>query len=88
MTIQTENIILAVNLPRHLRALVRSEQEFEATAGLRVAEGIREQLGSASADFLARLEAAKQSDPWQFGFAVIHKMGQCADWHLRLSRAA
>ncbi len=74
MTIQTENIILAVNLPRYLRALVRSEREFEDTAGLRVAEGIREQLASASVDFLARLETAKQSDPWQFGFAVIHKM--------------
>jgi ribosomal-protein-alanine N-acetyltransferase len=74
MTIQTENLILAVNLPRHLRALVRGEQEFADTAGLRVAEGIREQLGSASADFLARLGAAKQSDPWQFGFAIIHKM--------------
>lgn len=74
MTIQTENLILAVNLPRHLRALVRSKQEFEVTTGLRVAEGIREQLESASADFLARLGTAKQSDPWQFGFAVIHKV--------------
>ena len=74
MTIQTENLILAVNLPRHLRALVRSEQEFENTAGLRVADGIREQLGSASTDYLARLKTAKQSDPWEFGFAVIHKM--------------
>lgn len=73
MIVQTENLILAANLPRHLRALVRSEQEFENTAGLRVAEGIREQLGSASTEFLARLETAKQFDPWQFGFAVIHK---------------
>ena len=74
MTIQTENLILAVNLPRHLRALVHSEQEFENTAGLRVADEIREQLGSASTDYLARLKTAKQSDPWEFGFAVIHKM--------------
>lgn len=38
-----------------------------------MAEGIREQLLSASADFMKRLETAKESDPWQFGFGVIHK---------------
>jgi len=27
----------------------------------------------ASDDFKTRLENAKQSDPWQFGFAIIHK---------------
>ena len=74
MTIQTRNLILAPHLPRHLRALVRSAEEFENTAGLRVADGIRDQLLSASPDFMARLETAKQSDPWQFGFAVIHKI--------------
>ena len=74
MSIQTKNLILAPHLPRHLRALIRSEEEFENTAGLGVAAGIREQLLSASADFIARLEAAKESDPWQFGFAVIHKI--------------
>ena len=74
MTIQTENLILAAHLPRHLRALVRSVEEFQIIAGLRVADGIREQLLSASKDFLSKLETAKQSDPWQFGFAVIHKI--------------
>lgn len=73
MTIQTENLILAAHLPRHLRALIRSEQEFENVAGLRVADGIRDQMLSASAEFMARVETAKQFDPWQFGFAVIHK---------------
>lgn len=28
----------------------------------------------ASADFKARVQTAKQSDPWLFGFAVIHKI--------------
>jgi [ribosomal protein S5]-alanine N-acetyltransferase len=74
MTIETRNLILAAHLPRHLRALFHSGEEFENTAGLRVAEGIRDQLLSASADFIARVETAKQSDPWQFGFAVIHKI--------------
>ena len=74
MTIQTRNLILAPHLPRHLRALRRGAQEFENIAGLRAADGIREQLLSASSDFLARLEHGRQADPWQFGFGVIHKI--------------
>lgn len=73
MTIETENLILAAHLPRHLRALLRSERDFEDTAGLRVAAGIHEQMLQASADFKQRVENGKQPDPWQFGFAVIHK---------------
>ena len=74
MTIQTKNLILAAHLPRHLRALVHGTDEFQIISGLRVAEGIREQLLSASAEFMKKLENAKQADPWQFGFAVIHKI--------------
>ena len=73
MTVQTENLIITPYLPRYLRALIRSKEEFENTAGLRVAEGIREQLSQASADFKARVEKGKQPDPWQFGFAIIHR---------------
>lgn len=74
MTIKTRNLLIVPHLPRHLRALVRGVEEFENTAGLRCAGGIRDQLVSASPDFLARLESAKEPDPWQFGFAVIHKI--------------
>jgi [ribosomal protein S5]-alanine N-acetyltransferase len=74
MTIQTKNLLLAPHLPRHLRALLQGPTEFENIAGLRVADGIYEQMLKASADFKARVETAKQSDPWQFGFAVIHKI--------------
>ena len=74
MTIQTRNLILAAHLPRHLRALRRGAQEFENIAGLRAADGIREQLLSASSDFLARVANGRQADPWQFGFGVIHKI--------------
>src|SRR6266404_4511370 len=82
MTIQTKNLILAAHLPRHLSALLRSLEEFENTAGLRVADGIRDQLLSASPDFVARLQVARESNPWQFGFGLIHKidlvlMGMC-----------
>lgn len=73
MTIQTENLILAPHVPRNLRALLRSESEFHETAGLRVAAGIHQQMLEASDDFKTRVDNAKQPDPWQFGFAVIHK---------------
>ena len=73
MTFQTPNLILAAHLPRHLRALIRGVEEFENTAGLKVADGIRDQLLSASAEFLERIQNAKQPDPWRFGFAIIHK---------------
>jgi len=74
MTLRTKNLILAPHLPRHLRALLRGLQEFENIAGLRAADGIREQLMSASADFLTRVETGREADPWQFGFGVIHKI--------------
>jgi len=72
--IETENLILAPHLPRHLRALFRSERDFETTAGLRVADGIHRQMLEASVDFKDRVENAKQPDPWHFGFAIIHKI--------------
>ena len=74
MTIQTKHLILAAHLPRHLRALLRGPQEFENIAGLRVADGIRSQLLSASPDFLKKVENGREPDPWRFGFAVIHKL--------------
>ena len=43
--------------------------------GLRVAEGLRDQLLSATPQFLQQLESAKQTDPWRFGFGAIEKAG-------------
>ena len=74
MTIQTENLILAPHLPRHLRALLRGPEEFENVAGLRVADGIHDQLLSASSDFKTSVENAREADPWRFGFGVIYKI--------------
>ena len=74
MTIQTRNLILAPYLPRHLRALMLGPDEFENVAGLRVADGIYQQMLEASTDFKTRVQTAKQADPWLFGFAVIHKV--------------
>ena len=53
--------------------MLQGPKEFQNVAGLRVAEGIYEQMLEASADFKTRLQNAKQSDPWQFGFAIIHR---------------
>jgi RimJ/RimL family protein N-acetyltransferase len=74
MKIETQNLILAAHLPRHLRALLRGVEEFENTAGLRVGDGIRDQLLSASPGFRARLDTATAPDPWQFGFGIIHQI--------------
>jgi ribosomal-protein-alanine N-acetyltransferase len=74
MTIKTKNLIVVPHLPRHLRALLRSAGDFENVAGLHVADGIRDQLLSASSDFIKSLESAKQPDPWRFGFGVVHKI--------------
>ncbi len=60
MTIQTKNLILAPHLPRHLRALLRGPEEFENVAGLRVADGIQDQLLSASSDFKTSVENARK----------------------------
>jgi ribosomal-protein-alanine N-acetyltransferase len=73
MTIKTKNLILVPHLPRHLRALLRGPKEFENIAGLRVADGICYQLLSASSEFKASVENAREADPWRFGFGVIDK---------------
>ena len=58
MTIETKNLIIASHLPRHLRALLHGPEEFYNVAGLRVADGVREQFLSATSDFLKSLEDA------------------------------
>ena len=50
MTIQTEHLILAAHLPRHLRALLQGPQEFENVAGLKIADGIRDTANHAWVD--------------------------------------
>ncbi len=41
---------------------------------MRVADGVRDFLLSASADFFAQLQTATAPDPWKFGFAILHKI--------------
>ena len=58
----------------HLVALLESEEAYERLSGMRIARGLREFLGAATSDYMSRLRAATEPDPWNFGFAVIHKI--------------
>jgi RimJ/RimL family protein N-acetyltransferase len=54
--------------------LLKSADEYEKVSGMRVADGVRDFLLSASADFVAQLQTATAPDPWRFGFAIVHKI--------------
>ena len=61
---------------------MKNEAAYEKLSGMRVAEGVREFLLSASPDFFAQLQSATEPDPWKIGFAIVHKidrivMGMC-----------
>lgn len=74
MEIETKNLILVPHVPAHLLTLSESEDAYEKLSGMRIAPGVREFLHAASADFMTRLRAATAPDPWNFGFAVLHKI--------------
>jgi len=80
--IETKNLSLIPHVPAHLLALMKNEAAYEKLSGMRVAEGVREFLLSASPDFFAQLQSATEPDPWKIGFAIVHKidrivMGMC-----------
>src|SRR5439155_14229995 len=61
---------------------MKNEAAYEKLSGMRVAEGVREFLLSASPDFFAQLQSTTEADPWKIGFAIVHKidrivMGMC-----------
>jgi RimJ/RimL family protein N-acetyltransferase len=72
--LQTKNLRLLPHVPAHLVALTESEEAYEKCSGIRIAPGVRDFLLAGSADFMARLRAATAPDPWNFGFAVMHKI--------------
>jgi [ribosomal protein S5]-alanine N-acetyltransferase len=72
--LETKNLRLLPHLPAHLLALTESEEAYEKCSGIRIAPGVRDFLLAGSADFMARLRAATAPDPWNFGFAVVHKI--------------
>lgn len=74
MFLQTKNLKLIPHVPAHLLALSESEDTYEKLSGMRIANGLRDFLGAASADFMVKLRAATDPDPWNFGFAILHKI--------------
>ena len=72
-TMQTKNLTLIPHLPRHLLALIESPEVYHKTCGTRVVDGVREFLLAASPEFLAQLRLSTVSDPWKFGFAIVHR---------------
>jgi [ribosomal protein S5]-alanine N-acetyltransferase len=74
MTIPTRNLTLVPHNPRHLLALLMSSDEYEKLSGVRIVEGVRELLLSASPNFFAQLQTAMEPDPWKIGFAIVQKI--------------
>jgi [ribosomal protein S5]-alanine N-acetyltransferase len=72
--LETKNLRLLPHVPAHLIALATSEEAYAECSGIRIASGVRDFLLAGSADFMARLRAATEPDPWNFGFAVVHKI--------------
>lgn len=75
--LETKNLRLRPQVPAHLTALAESEESYEKCSGIRIAAGVRDFLLAGSADFMARLDSAIEPDPWNFGFAVVHKIDNC-----------
>ncbi len=59
--------------PEHLLALLDSEAAFHRSFGRRAAAGLRDFFcsGEVSPQWLEQLRAAKGTNPWAFGFAVL-----------------
>ena len=71
---ETRNLRLIPHRPQDLVALLKETAEYEKSSGMPVADGIREFLVAASPEFLAQVQTATVSDPWKFGFAIVHKI--------------
>ena len=73
--LQTSHLRLAPWAPEHLLAMIEGAEAFEATAGLPLADGLREFFvsGEVSPAWIERLRASTSPDPWTLGFAVVHR---------------
>ena len=54
--------------------MLTSPEEYEKLFGIRIAEGVRDFLLSASPPFFAQLQTATEPDPWKIGLAIVHKI--------------
>jgi [ribosomal protein S5]-alanine N-acetyltransferase len=73
--LETRSLRLVPHAPEHLRALVQGPEEYQRLSGLAPANGLRDFIVSddVSPEWLAALESATGTDPWRFGFALVHK---------------
>ena len=73
--VATETLHLRALLPAELLALREGEERFAVESRLTPADGLGAMLVSddVSPAWLERLRAARDRDPWQFGFLVIER---------------
>jgi RimJ/RimL family protein N-acetyltransferase len=74
VVVETKNLTLLPHIPAHLLALSESEATYEKLSGMRIAEGVDKFLLAATPEFTAKLRDAAGPDPWNFGYAVLHKI--------------
>ena len=75
MTLETTHLVLRPFSPKHLLALIESEERFAECFGLPAAEGLRGFFFSdeVSPAWLAQLHESGAEDPWVHGFAITHR---------------
>jgi len=77
--IETDDLRLLPFAPDQLLALIEQPERYEQLAGFPAAAGLREFFtsGDVSPAWLASLRTLQHSDPWQLGFAVVHRESRC-----------
>jgi hypothetical protein len=72
---QSARLEFVPHSPQGLRAMIESADQFAHIFGVPAAAGLRDFVasGEVSAEYLARLAAATEPDPWTFGFGVVHR---------------
>jgi ribosomal-protein-alanine N-acetyltransferase len=73
--LETAHLRLVPWSPEHLLAMIDGAERFEAHAGARLADGLRELFvsGEVSPAWIAHLRSAPGPDPWTLGFAIVHR---------------
>jgi RimJ/RimL family protein N-acetyltransferase len=75
---ETVHLVLIPYSPENLLALIESYERFEECFGLPAADGLRAFLLSdeVSPAWLARLRESLAANPWDHGFAIVHRETQ------------
>ena len=71
--LESEHLVLLPHEPAHLLALLESADAYVTACGRPIAPELRGFLLSGSAEYIEQLRHATLPDPWQLGFAVVHK---------------